>query len=231
MQTAERVTIDTFAELARCRVRRSGQGAGGHHIDFSRESRLRHDLSRRMQQQREACARVVDEPPQRRFDPRLDRRDDHSNDSSALKSSTRIKPTFAAGSATTTMTKSLPPPTAHTLPRSASSWRNATAPSCAASADNRALRYIDAASAATRSPSWSNRRLESTTSPSFSETIKLARTPRWRVSDSSIDRKGVMSPSPFRASPWLVRRIGPRAVEAARAASSETPRRQLNWRR
>src|SRR5690349_24901458 len=87
-----------------------------------------------MQQQSEHGARLLHEFPERRFDPCLDRRDAHGSAPAALIISTRIMPMFAAGSATTTRTRSLWP-AAQIRPRSASSCMNVAVPRRAASAE------------------------------------------------------------------------------------------------
>src|SRR5215472_5125281 len=117
----------------------SRERARGHHVHGAREAELRHDLPARMQEQAKHGARLVYELAQRELDPWLDCHDAHGRPPAALIISTRIMPMFAAGSATTTRTRSLRP-AAQIRPRSASSCMNVAVPRCAAPADSRALR-------------------------------------------------------------------------------------------
>ena len=132
VQPAKRPPVDLPSELARRRVRRRRQRARRHHVHRARETRLRHHLPRRMQQQREPHARVVDESLQRRLDPR-------SRPSAMI-----MRATPAPSAAPRESARRSPrigddddheiaaPPAAQIRPRSASSWRNDTAPNRAA---------------------------------------------------------------------------------------------------
>src|SRR5689334_10940528 len=120
-------------------MNRSRERARGHDIHGAREAKLRDDLATRVQKQAKDRARFLHKLAQRDLDPWLDGRDAHGRPPAALIISTRIMPMFAAGSATTTRTRSLRP-AAQIRPRSASSCMNVAVPSCAARADRRALR-------------------------------------------------------------------------------------------
>src|SRR5690348_4425434 len=133
-------------------MNRRRERARGHHVHRTREPELRDDLAARVQEQTKNGARFLHKLAQRDLDPWLDGRDAHGRPPAALIISTRIMPMFAAGSATTTRTRSLRP-AAQIRPRSASSCMKVAVPRWAAPADRRALRYRDAARAATRSPS------------------------------------------------------------------------------
>ena len=71
VQPAEGASVELPAELARRRVDARRQRARGHHVHRAREAVLRQHLTARMEQQRQLGARVVDEPLERRLDPRL----------------------------------------------------------------------------------------------------------------------------------------------------------------
>src|SRR5688500_15726162 len=139
VEDGERLSVEVLAELPRGCVDRGGERAGGHDVHGAREAMLREHLAARVEQEREEHARLGDEVPQRTLDPLFGDGDRHPSVSSARSISMRSMPTFERGSASVTSTRSFRP-TAHTRPRSASSWRKVAVPTPAASAERRARR-------------------------------------------------------------------------------------------
>src|SRR5690349_18502596 len=139
VESAKGLAVELLSQFPRGRMNGGRERARGHDVHRARESELRDDLSARMQQQPQHRSCFLHKLAQRGLHPCLDRSDGHGRDPAALIISTRIIPMFAAGSATTTRTRSLWP-AAQIRPRSASSCMNVAVPSRAAPAESLALR-------------------------------------------------------------------------------------------
>src|SRR5207245_9206897 len=162
------------------------KGPGRPHLHRPGEAVPGHHLPRRRHQQDQARLRLFRELDEGLEGPGLDGACRHHTASAARNSSRRTRPTFTSGSATATTMIAEAAGTTSRAPCSHCRCQNTLAPTPAATMARRSRLARLAARAATAEPLIPSIRCSATTSPSSLETSIAPRTPRTRVTGSSV---------------------------------------------